>query len=89
MYCTVSVLVCFVILKLFSTLKIKKLHESIPRSAVDKFVQLCRLCHARKPQPTRAPLRPITLSGYMTRGQVIGRFVRNFHIGFDHDYECH
>ena len=40
----------------------------ILRSAVDKFV--CLLCHARKPQSTSTPLRPIISSGFMTRGQV-------------------
>ena len=68
--CTVSVYVCYVIFKLVSTLKISKLYECIPRSAVDKFVQLCLLCHARKPQSNRAPLRPFISSGYMTSGQV-------------------
>ena len=68
--CTVSVRVCYVIFKLVSTLKISKLYGCIPRSAVDKFVQLCLLCHARKPQSTRAPLRPIISSGFMTKGQV-------------------
>ena len=68
--CTVSVRVCYVIFKLVSTLKISKLYGCIPRSAVDKFVQLCLLCHARKPQSTRAPLRPIISSGFMRRGQV-------------------
>ena len=66
--CTVRV--CYVIYKLVSTLKISKLYGCIPRSAVDKFVQLCLLCHARKPQSTRAPLRPIISLGFMTRGQV-------------------
>ena len=32
--------------------------------------ELCFVCHVRKPQTTRGPLRPIISSGFMTRGQV-------------------
>ena len=47
-----------------------KVYEGLPRSAVDQFIQLCIVCHAQKPQTTRAPLKPIISSGFMTRGQV-------------------
>ena len=47
-----------------------KVYEGLPRSAVDQFIQLCIVCHARKPQTTRAPLKAIISSGFMTRGQV-------------------
>ena len=47
-----------------------KLYDCVPRSAVDKYVSLCLMCHMRKPQTTRAPLKPILSSGFMTRGQV-------------------
>ena len=46
------------IFKLVSV-QISKLYECIPRSAVDKFVNLCLLCHARKQQSIHAPLKPI------------------------------
>lgn len=51
-------------------MQVSKLYECLPRSAVDKFVQLCVVCHSSKPQTTRAPLKPIVSSGFMSRGQV-------------------
>ena len=51
-------------------LQISKMYECIPRCAIDKFVELCLVCHTSKPQNTRAPLKPIISSGFMTRGQV-------------------
>ena len=50
--------------------QVGKLYDGVPRSAIDHFVELCFICHVRKPQTTRAPLRPIVSSGFMTRGQV-------------------
>ena len=50
--------------------EVSKLYDCVPRSAIDKFVSLCLVCHMRKPQTTRAPLKPIISSGFMTRGQV-------------------
>ena len=51
--------------------QIAKMYECLPRSAVDKYIEFCIICHARKPQTCRAPLRPILASGFMCRGQVI------------------
>ena len=51
-------------------LQVSKLYDCVPRSAIDCFVELCFVCHVRKPQTTRGPLRPIISSGFMTRGQV-------------------
>ncbi len=53
-----------------TVLEVGKLDECVPRSAIDKYVSLCLVCHIRKPQTTRAPLKPIISSGFMTRGQV-------------------
>ena len=39
--------------------EVGKLYDCVPRSAVDKFVSLCLVCHLRKPQTTRVPLKPI------------------------------
>ena len=50
--------------------EVSKIYECLPRAAVNKFVSLCLVCHTRKPQTTRAPLKPIISSGFMTRGQV-------------------
>lgn len=50
--------------------EVGKLYDCVPRSAIDKYVSLCLVCHMRKPQTTRAPLKPIISSGFMTRGQV-------------------
>ena len=50
--------------------EVGKPFDCLPRSAVDKYVALCLVCHMRKPQTTRAPLKPIVSSGFMTRGQV-------------------
>ena len=50
--------------------QVGKLYDYVPRSAIDQFVALCFDCHVRKPQTTRAPLKPIISSGFMTRGQV-------------------
>ena len=47
------------------------MYDCLPRAASEKFVQLCAVCHSNKPQTTRAPLKPILSSGFMTRGQVI------------------
>ena len=44
--------------------------ECLPRVACEKFVELCLVCHSQKFQTTRAPLKPIISSGFMTRGQV-------------------
>ena len=51
-------------------LQISKMHECIPRCAIDKFVELCVVCHPSNPQSTRSPLKPIIPSGFMTRGQI-------------------
>lgn len=50
--------------------QIGKVYECVPRCAIDKFVDLCLVCHISKPQTTRAPLKPIISSGFITRGQV-------------------
>ena len=50
--------------------EVGKLFECVPRSAIDKYVALYLVCHMRKPQTTRGPLKPIVSSGFMTRGQV-------------------
>ena len=50
--------------------EVGKLFECVPRSAIDMYVALCLVCHMWKPQTTRAPLKPIVSSGFMTRGQV-------------------
>lgn len=50
--------------------EVGKIYECVSRSAIDKYVLLCLVCHLRKPQTTRAPLKPIISSGFMTRGQV-------------------
>ena len=48
--------------------EVGKVYECVPRSAIDKFVSLCLVCHMRKPQTTQAPLRPIMMvfSSYRT-----------------------
>ena len=51
-------------------LQVSKMYECLPRAACEKFVELCLVCHSQKPQTTRAPLKPIISSGFMTRGQV-------------------
>ena len=51
--------------------EVGKLFESVPRSAIDMYVALCLVCHMWKPQ---TPLKPIVLSGFMTRGQMKGSF---------------
>lgn len=58
----------FYFLVLYS--QVGKLYTYVPRSAIEKFVELCMTCHSRKAQMTRAPLRPIISSGFMTRCQV-------------------
>ena len=50
--------------------EVEKLFECVPRSAIDKYVALCLVCHMQKPQTTRGPLKPNVSSGFMTRGQV-------------------
>ena len=55
--------------------EVSKLYDCVPRSAIDKYVSLCLVCHIRKPQTTRAPLKPIISSGFMTRGQVRNLFI--------------
>lgn len=50
--------------------QVSKVYDCVPRAAIDRFIQLCIVCHARKPQNTRAPLKPIVASGFMSRGQV-------------------
>ena len=52
--------------------EVGKLFECAPRFAIDRYVALCLVCHMWKPQTTRAPLKPIVTSGFMTRGQVKG-----------------
>ena len=45
--------------------EVGKLYDCLPRSAVDKYVSLCLVCHMRKPQTTRAPLKPLVPSGFI------------------------
>ena len=61
----------YILKAIMIVLQIGKLYECVPRSAIDKFVELCLACHTRKPQNTRGPLKPIISSGFMTRGQVL------------------
>ena len=39
--------------------EVGKLYDCVPRSAIDKYVSSCLVCHMRKPQTARAPLKPI------------------------------
>ena len=51
------------------------MYECLPRAACEPFVKLCLFFHAHESQTTRAPLKPILSSGFMTRGQVHRRFM--------------
>ena len=48
--------------------EVGKLFECVPRSAIDRHVALCLVCHMWKLQSARAPLKPIVSSGFMAAG---------------------
>ncbi|KAL5471109.1 hypothetical protein EMCRGX_G029188 [Ephydatia muelleri] len=50
--------------------KVQSLYSYIPRVVVEKYVSLCSTCSLRKPQHTKAPLRPIIADGLFSRIQI-------------------
>ncbi|KAL5486382.1 hypothetical protein EMCRGX_G018851 [Ephydatia muelleri] len=51
--------------------EVQSLYSYIPRVVVEKYVSLCSTCSLRKPQHTKAPLRPIIADGLFSRIQLI------------------
>ncbi|KAL5505829.1 hypothetical protein EMCRGX_G007339 [Ephydatia muelleri] len=50
--------------------EVQSLYSYIPRVVVEKYVSLCSTCSLRKPQHTKAPLRPIIADGLFSRIQI-------------------
>lgn len=51
-------------------LQILSNYDGIPRICVEEFCRLCPTCSCKKPQITRAPLKPIISKRFHVRGQV-------------------
>ena len=53
-----------------SKLQVSSNYEGIPRLCVYEYCKLCPICCCKKPQLTRAPLKPIVSKRFHGRGQV-------------------